>query len=120
MLLSEAIDITVAKTKHERFRELLDPSHPDYQPKYEGVVRAIAEGRQYIPGPAPVALPPSWSFGTQLRLKALAFDCLYAAQPGWRGCGCRGCYAKGTKTNQAPDASLRECLECVSQLVNVK
>lgn len=53
MDLAEAIRIAVDRTGHRRYSELLNPEHPDFNPAYEPIVRAIAEGQ-----PPPVA-PPS-------------------------------------------------------------
>jgi hypothetical protein len=47
----EALDIAVARTGHARFRELLDPAHPDHDPRYWEVVRGLAGG-------TPVPEPP--------------------------------------------------------------
>ena len=44
MELSEALQIAISKTGCRRLGDLLDPSHRDYNPGYEPVVRAIAEG----------------------------------------------------------------------------
>jgi hypothetical protein len=45
MEIAEAIEVVIARTNHERFRELCDPSHPDYQPLMVQRVIALAEGR---------------------------------------------------------------------------
>ena len=44
MTLAEALELAVTRTGHARFRDLLDPKHPDYNPAYEAVVRQIATG----------------------------------------------------------------------------
>lgn len=49
MNLQEALDIAVQKTGVARFRELLDPSHPDYNPSYERVVMHYAGATQRVP-----------------------------------------------------------------------
>lgn len=48
----EALEITVARTRHARFRALLDPAHPDFDPGYWPAVRALAAG-PWPPAPAP-------------------------------------------------------------------
>lgn len=42
---AESLEIAVARTGHARFRELLDPAHADYDPRYWDVVREVA-GRE--------------------------------------------------------------------------
>jgi hypothetical protein len=36
-----------------RFCELMDPGHPDHEPKYAGVIRGLSSG-ELAPGPAPL------------------------------------------------------------------
>lgn len=42
MTLAEALDLVVARTGHARYRDLCDPTHPDYDPGYEGLVMQLA------------------------------------------------------------------------------
>jgi hypothetical protein len=116
--LSDALRRVVERSGHRRFAELLGPDHPDYNPGYAEVVRALAAASgawgtgRGAAGPAPVERPgPVLDLRTITRLKPLAAACLYAAQPTWRGCGCRECHAR------ARTVSLGECLECVADLV---
>lgn len=71
MEISEALDIVVARTGHVRYRDLCDPSHPDYHPGYPALVIAMAEDRP-PPAPPPEA-PPA------VRGLPLAGDVLEAA-----------------------------------------
>lgn len=125
---AEALKLAIARTGITRLGVLLDPSQPEYDPRYWATVWAIVEapsGR--LPRRPPAQLesartpPPGLILSPSLitRLRVLASPCLYAAQAGWRGCGCRGCYARGASVNPAPDVSLRECLECTAQLVRL-
>jgi hypothetical protein len=50
MNLSQAIDIVVARTGHERFRELTDPAHPAYDPAYAPWIMAQAGASPEGPG----------------------------------------------------------------------
>lgn len=50
MNLSEALDIVVARTGHERFRALCDPADPAYDPAYPAYIIARAEQDE----------PPGW------------------------------------------------------------
>lgn len=38
MTIEEALDIVVARTGHHRYRELVDPAHPDYDPRFIPIV----------------------------------------------------------------------------------
>lgn len=49
MTLAEALDI-VAPPGRDRYRQLCDPAHPDYDPRYIPLAIAKAEGR--LPPPA--------------------------------------------------------------------
>lgn len=40
--LAEALDVVVGRTKVERYRDLCDPSHPDYNPNYSAIVLRMA------------------------------------------------------------------------------
>lgn len=42
MILIEALDIVISRTRHERYRELCDPAHPDYNPAYIPIVFQMA------------------------------------------------------------------------------
>ena len=110
MDLREAVRRAVERTGHHRFAALLDPAHADYNPAYEPAVRALAAGQAVTAEARPA---PVHDLATIARLKPLAAACLYAAEPGWRGCGCRHCFALGRSV------SLRECLDCTGALVPV-
>ncbi len=45
----ESLERVVARTGHRRFRDLLDPAHPDFNPAYWATVRQL-DGQ---PAPAP-------------------------------------------------------------------
>lgn len=42
MELSEALEIVIARTGHERYRELCDPASPAHDPRYEAIVLSMA------------------------------------------------------------------------------
>jgi hypothetical protein len=76
MELEEAIDIVVTRTKHERFRSLCDPDHPDFNPAYASLVIAMATGEATSPTeghPSPQQPP------TPLETLPLAGDLVAAA-----------------------------------------
>lgn len=56
---AEALERAVTKRNHPRFRELVDPAHPDYQPAYWRVIREIAEGKTPTDPPRPVPPRPA-------------------------------------------------------------
>lgn len=59
--LDEDLDLVIALTKHKRFRQLVDPDHPDYQPGYVATIHAMAESYRANQPPKPiepVAPPP--------------------------------------------------------------
>jgi hypothetical protein len=55
MDIAEALDIQISRTKHERYRELCDPSHPDHAAWQSHVI--IAASSPWPPVPPPVPLP---------------------------------------------------------------
>lgn len=57
MEISEALEIVVGRTGHERYRELCDPSSPTYDPRYVPIVIEMAGGEPAPPAP-PVRLAP--------------------------------------------------------------
>lgn len=64
---SEALEEAIRRTHHERFRELLDPEHPDYNPGYWVAVRQIA-GAPPLPPSIPSNIPDRPPEGTGVRL----------------------------------------------------
>lgn len=92
------------RTDHPRYLELLDPGHPDYDPRYGPVVRAIAEA----PQSAPAAPSPRFEPVTRAWLD------LINSCP-WRECrtGCQRslCHAgRGDGWGQTTLANCRDCL----------
>lgn len=61
----EALEEVLRRTRHRRFSELLDPSHPDHNPRYWLVVRRMAGQAEAAP-PAP---PRDLSRGIDAREK---------------------------------------------------
>ena len=51
--LAFALDTVIARTGHRRYRDLCDPEHPDFNPGYIPIVRALAER----PGPTSAPIP---------------------------------------------------------------
>lgn len=103
---AEALDLAVARTGHARFRELLDPAHPAFDPRYWEVVRGLAEGAPPVPEPPGVfrqaanfvgavaahvaaglpTLPPE---GVAARLAVCAACAHFTPERSCRLCGCR-------------------------------
>jgi hypothetical protein len=83
-----ALEIVVARTKHQRYRALCAPGHPDH-PAWRARVRALAAA----PGPPPPAagLPVAESLALTRRMKGCPHRSVDA------GCGCNGgrCAARG-------------------------
>ncbi len=64
MTITDALDIVVARTKHERFRQLCDPNDPAYSPGYIDVVMSMATGEPMpTPEPAPSPITPEYRRG---------------------------------------------------------
>lgn len=42
MEFAQALDLVVARTKHERYRHLVDPTHPDFNPAYRATILVMA------------------------------------------------------------------------------
>jgi hypothetical protein len=55
MEIAEALELVVGRTKHERYRALVDPSHPDHDPNYINLVLSLAG--QFAAGDGPLSLP---------------------------------------------------------------
>jgi hypothetical protein len=92
---SEALNLVVARTGHRRYRELLDPAHPDHNPAYWPIVRALAT--------APPVEPL-----TPLHREALR--CPFRGRP-IVGCGCFRCLAGGGEPGTAR-VDVVACLLC--------
>ncbi len=107
MTLAEALDIVVARTKHERYRMLCDPESPAYRPGYAAIVMRKA-------GTPEPELPPLRAMarnaaGAAVRFVASGFKRADAAttaarlavcvecpryKPSTGKCGACGCYVK--------------------------
>jgi len=105
----QALDEAVHRTAHERYRDYINPSHPDYDPRYWVIVRAIAEGRSYKPEPRldPALIPVSQAFALHRLMNA----CQYRAHDA--ACGCSGHRCGLRHGRPAAIVSNRDCLECV-------
>ena len=133
MELAEALDLVVAQTGHHRFRELLDPAHPDYNPGYGPVVLRMAAGLSphppYVsppprlesprPTPPPTPAPPLSPEGQQARVLLVDYarlDVLVNACPhrGCKtGCGQAKCEAGKGDMDGGSIASIVHCRACV-------
>ena len=105
MTLDEALDIVIARTKHERFRWLCSDDNPDAEQRagYRRHVLALAEQGS----PTPVTPPPLVPVGIAIEAIRTGFRaCLYSSH---EGCGCTGtrCFWKGRIV------SLTDCIECL-------
>ena len=114
---AEALDIVVLRTGHTRFRELLDPGHPDYDPRFWEHVRNLAalppwmadKPPEYAP-PPPVLPEPAAAW------RARIATCPYREPPG-KGCGCQAarCWARRAGLNGlVGDADCYGCLTGLS------
>jgi hypothetical protein len=113
MELREALDIVVQRSGHERYRDLCDPEHPDYQVEWpEQVIRMAQE-------PAPEPAGPGEAPAYDLLALPLAGDLIAEAASrigidrlkAWllaRGVDC-GCDERQEFLNRA-DATLRRWL----------
>ena len=124
MTTAEALDLVVARTGHQRYRDLCDPSHPDHDPGYIEYVLALAEGKSPDESPAPDAPPASMSRSDEIRdhrlLTALAKTCPYRENTSSCGCGVSICHASLGPSRIDPKAvSLDDCVQCVSALVTL-
>jgi hypothetical protein len=70
MEFTEALEIVVAQTKHERYRELTAESHPSRE-HYRKLVIQLATGEQ--PKPEPHAYPPLIEQATSVITAAASF-----------------------------------------------
>ena len=102
---AEALDLCVDRTKHERFAQLLDPNHPDYEPAYKSVVRAIAVNATAVrrtlaitpyTGPLP--------------------DCRHASPGLSTSCNVIRCAAHHGSTCGGSHASLDHCSRCPQRI----
>jgi hypothetical protein len=103
----QALEIVVGRTGHKRYRQLVDPTHPDYDHRYLELVRQLAAGQV----PAQPADPPRGRAVERIRLM---LACEHRGPLLSRGCQERRmCFARS-----APVTS-RDCLECVSSPADV-
>lgn len=102
MTYLEALEVVVARTRHERYRWLCSDENPNTEQR-EGYRRIVLE-KAGQPAPAPAQSVP---LSTSLRAARLGFrQCFYSSH---EGCGCSGthCFYKGRIVE------LRECVECL-------
>lgn len=106
MTLQQAIDIVVARTGHERFRSLCDPSSPVYDRGYEAVVLELA-------GAPDVEIDRTHAptLATSLAIRNAVRTCP------WRdprpNCGCEGLARCAIGYgDRAGDVSHADCWEC--------
>jgi hypothetical protein len=107
MTLSEALDIVIARTRHERYRVLCDDDNPDIQQRdaYRRLVVDMAGQPAPLPPTDPAPLIP---LADSIRAARLGYRaCLYSS---YEGCGCSGthCYHLGRVVG------LADCVECLS------
>lgn len=136
----EQIEAAVkAHQNHTRFRDLLNPSHPDYNPNYNGLIISIATGvplEEIIPPPKPPPINPIKQSLTDVlkgnnnpgreaflklhRNRKIAESCLYRQQD---GCGCSNvvrCFAHMGNSGLANTYSTPEhCAECMRTAWNL-
>lgn len=107
MDIREALDIVIAQTRHERFRELCDPKNKDYVPAYVDWVISQASAPQGGPAPAQPAPPPApaQTITNIARMKAC---------PSWEASTSCGCGVNICKSNRGrgPDPSRVSHLDC--------
>ena len=104
MTYLEALDIVVARTRHERFRWLCSDANPDAHVRegYRALVLKLAG--EPVSAPPPTPLVP---LGNSIRAAQLGFRrCLYSTH---EGCGCSGthCYHLGRVVG------LADCISCL-------
>jgi hypothetical protein len=79
MTLAQALAIVVGRTRHERYRELCDPAHPDYEPAYIPIVFGMAGAQS----------DPSDEIFARAEAARLAYEALPSSER-------RGCCPGGT------------------------
>lgn len=120
MELAEAIEIVVGQSKHERFRELTNPAHPSYHPRYVSLVIAMATGGTLAPESpssrpilSPAPSPPAAN--PHMERLHLIYSCDYRGEP--IGCGCNRTnhcgLGRGTFRSSPYEVSLSECMACI-------
>jgi hypothetical protein len=115
MNLGEALDLVVARTGNPRFRELLDRTHADYDPRWGPIVLAMAAEAQADPATSP-AEPPRRDARLDLvrTCPHRGSELPHTMQP---PCGCKTftlCQAGRGPYHRAGAVTLAECLACVS------
>jgi hypothetical protein len=108
MTVAEALDIVVARTRHERYRVLCDDDNPDIQQReaYRRIVLELAGQPASLPSTDPAPLIP---LRDSIRAARLGYRaCLYSSH---EGCGCSGphCHHLGRLV------SLTDCARCLGE-----
>ena len=106
MTWRSALDVVVARTRHERFRLLCSADSPDHEAYRQLMIRMAAEDEPL----APALLPLTES----LPLLRLVNSCLYRSRD--TACGCSGFRCALRTVN--PVVNHLECLECVKRYDN--
>ncbi len=113
MTWTDAVDIVVARTKHEKYRELCEESRPGHD-QWRAVVIAMAvEAPEYPPvttqivrGESQALIPLQESLAILNQIKA----CPYRSRDS--GCGCAGMRCALGK-GKSGIVSFNDCLTCV-------
>lgn len=118
MTLAEALDIVVGKTGHRRFRDLTDPTHPEYHPGTVAVVMRMARAEPLsgapevvghgatIVGPQPAKVPIPAVLEFHRRMRA----CPHWERSSGCGCGLNRCKVGKGKEGVVSHDDCRSCL----------
>lgn len=109
---AEAVEIVIARTKHERFRYLCSDDNPNREAWRAHVIsEATGEPRQ----PAITSNP---TVQRQRLLATLVKACPYRENTSSCGCGASKCHAAWGSSRIDPQAAnMQDCLDCVLTLL---
>lgn len=123
MTLSEALDIVVGQTGHERFRELCDPGHPAYHPGTAAVVFRWARGEalseppsvrghgETVDGPGVAVEPSRPPVAGVIEFHRRMRACEHWQRSSGCGCGLNRCALGKGRAGVVSHEDCRICLE---------
>lgn len=117
--ISAAVEAVVRRTRHARYRQLVDPDHPDYRPEYvAGILAAAGRLVDPAPGPAPDPEPvpaddPAAPSGADLLANARACPHRGPIPEAEReGCGCARRCSAGRSPRPNGGVTVLDCWAC--------
>ena len=108
---AQALDLVVAHTGHARYRDLLDPAHPSYDPSFWPVVLGMAAGFSGLPAPPPPGPPP----GPRRTRRTVAVERVNTVGVLCRSCasGCGKAVCHAGRGDEAGNVSMADCFRCL-------